>query len=146
MAAKQQGPIHNHMTNTHNPLIDLPPTIWDTPDLSTFSTKERFDEHYQGFDRRLILKTGQSTVYALEPPARSNKQSSIVKCYDLSTTDINQIWQEVVLVKNAKLLAYDDVYYDKDKNMILITSEPLKYTLGEYIENERPKKNKHTQI
>ena len=102
MAQDDQPPIYRHMNNTDNPLRDVPEILWQFPKLSLFPTKAKFDAEYEGYTHKLIAKSGQSHVYALDHPKSSNAKK-IVKYYDLSTINPTRIWQENVLVKKSKV-------------------------------------------
>ena len=119
MAAKPQGTINVYMNYTDNPLKDLPAKAWKPKKLSKCSTTQQFNREFRGCTKRLIAKSGQSTIYALDDP-KSSKKGFIVKYYNLSDISWKRVWQEFILVKRTNLLCYNGIYYIKETNQIKI--------------------------
>eukprot|EP01083_Nonionella_stella_P020843 57814_1 len=137
-----RGPIHNHMHDTVNPITNIDSKLWDCPDIHTFKKIETFFETFNKESQCLLAEGGQSNIYTvLSTDALSGRNKlSIAKCYRLGnkgTTTLSSIWSEFVLVKHTQLLIYDDIYCDESKQCAIIISEPLNYTLRDYVEVQK---------
>ncbi len=65
----------------------------------------------------------------------SNKKNAL--------NEMARIKSTYLLMKKTNLLNYYGLYYDKQKNELLITMEPLKQTLAQYVAQKIKKNHTH---
>eukprot|EP01084_Bolivina_argentea_P095385 171502_1 len=132
------GHISKNMNSTHNPLSHLSSSEWIC-NISYLMNEKEFNKHFECNNRICIASGGQGKIYLYKPKNMLNKDNknlqTIVKIYKLKygNSEIQRIWREFVLIKESNLLYYGSMFYNRNLGEILITSEPLNYTLKQMI-------------
>ena len=131
------GPMHKNMQSIDNPIKWIDPSKWNCPRIDSFKTKADFFKNVYKESKCLLAEGGQSGIYTFVGNAKQTQNHLIVvKYYDITRKKgaLQSAWTEFVFVKELKLLNYDQIYYSPKDQNILITSEPLNYTLRTYVE------------
>ena len=131
--------IAKNMKDSSNPLIKLESSEWICK-IEWLMNEKEFKKHFLMENRLCIAKGGQGKIYLYQPRNINNANiKTIVKVYKLKYGDkeIQRIWKEFVLIKESKLLYYGSMFYNRKKEEIMITSEPLNFTLKQMIINKK---------
>lgn len=138
--------IHKNMMSSESPLRHLDKEIWDYGKQNgKWSDKISFNATYDMNKRQLLSKGTQpcDVITGCYREWRTYKiwqkkqnQYVFMKEYDVSGVNLCEFkkpWHEFVFFKTSKLLKYFTFYHDKEKEVIMIVSEYLDYTLNDYI-------------
>ena len=131
------GPIYMNMNDKTNPLKHIKANKWISPSNNNLLKIDKFYDKFNKDSKCLLTKGGQSSIYTfIGKDKLLNNDVVIVKEYDIRKYEeaLQDVYTEFVLVKQAKLLMYDELYYNEKKKSAIITIEPLNYTLREYVE------------
>eukprot|EP01083_Nonionella_stella_P300820 1028896_1 len=134
--------IADNMKTSSNPLTSLSKEEWHCK-IEWLMNENEFSEHFVLINRVCIAKGGQAKIYLYQPRKAKNENiKTVVKVYKLKygRKEIQRIWKEFVLIKESKLLYYGSMFYNRSKKEIMITSEPLNYTLKHIVLNKQKHK------